>query len=146
MTSALVVGGTGIISTAIVRQLLARGVQVSVFNRGLRPSPAREGVRMIRGDRANASDFVLAFEGERFDVVYDMICYTAEDADASVHAFSGRCEQFVFCSSASSMAGRCRRASSSTSALHSNRPVTGGRAKSYASRHSCVPPNAGPSN
>jgi hypothetical protein len=28
------------------------------------------------------------------------ICYTPEDAEASVRAFGGRCEQFVFCSSA----------------------------------------------
>jgi len=100
MTSALVVGGTGIVSTAIVEQLLARGMQVSVFNRGLRSSRVREGVRLIRGDRANAAQFARAFEGERFDVVFDMICYTAEEAESSVQAFAGRCEQLVFCSSA----------------------------------------------
>jgi nucleoside-diphosphate-sugar epimerase len=100
MTSALVVGGTGVISTAIVEQLLARGVRVSVFNRGLRSSPVADEVRLIRGDRSNAQEFVRTFERERFDVVYDMICYTPEDAAASVQAFGGRCEQLVFCSSA----------------------------------------------
>lgn len=97
---ALVVGGTGVVSTGIVQQLLARGVQVSVFNRGLRSSSAGEGVRLIRGDRSNASDFARTFEHERFDVVYDMICYTAEHAEATAHAFAGRCEQLVLCSSA----------------------------------------------
>jgi len=97
---ALVVGGTGLVSTGIVQQLLARGAQVSVFNRGLRSPSVAEGVRLIRGDRANATDFARTFERERFDVVYDMICYTAEDAEASVGAFAGRCEQFVGCSSA----------------------------------------------
>jgi len=77
----LVVGGTGVVSTGIVQQLLVRGVQVSVFNRGLRPSPVADRVRLIRGDRAEASGFVQAFEREQFDVVYDMICYTAEDAE-----------------------------------------------------------------
>ena len=100
MTSALGVGGTGIVGAAIVRQLLARGVQVSVFNRGLRSSTPAGGVRLIRGDRANASELARAFEGERFDVVYDTICYLAEDAEASVKAFGGRCEQFVLLSSA----------------------------------------------
>lgn len=100
VTSALVVGGTGVVSTAIVQQLLARGVQVSVFNRGLRSSSRVDGVRLIRGDRTNALEFVRTFECERFDVVYDMICYTAEDAEASARAFAGRCEQFVLCSSA----------------------------------------------
>jgi nucleoside-diphosphate-sugar epimerase len=97
---ALVVGGTGLVSTGIVRQLLARGVHVSVFNRGLRSSSAADEVRLLRGDRADASEFVRTFESERFDVVYDMICYTADDAETSARAFAGRCEQFVLCSSA----------------------------------------------
>jgi len=97
---ALVVGGTGLVSTGIVQQLLVRGFQVSVFNRGLRPSSVRDRVRLIRGDRAEASGFVQAFEREQFDVVYDMICYKAEDAETSARAFAGRCEQFVLCSSA----------------------------------------------
>jgi nucleoside-diphosphate-sugar epimerase len=100
MMRALVVGGTGIVSTAIVQELLARGAQVAVFNRGLRSNRVPEGARVIRGDRTNASEFIGAFERERFDVVYDMICYTPENAEASVQAFGGRCAQFVFCSSA----------------------------------------------
>jgi len=97
---ALVVGGTGLVSAGVVQQLVARGIDVSVFNRGLRASGAGDTVRLIRGDRSDALEFARAFERERFDVVYDMICYTAEDAQASVRAFAGRCEQFVLCSSA----------------------------------------------
>jgi nucleoside-diphosphate-sugar epimerase len=89
VVKALVVGGTGVVSTGIVQQLLVRGVQVSVFNRGLRPSSVGDRVRLIRGDRAEASGFVQAFEREQFDVVYDMICYTAEDAETSARAFRG---------------------------------------------------------
>lgn len=55
---------------------------------------------MIRGDRSDVQAFARAFERERYDVVYDMICYTPEDAEASVRAFTERCEHFVFCSSA----------------------------------------------
>lgn len=97
---ALVLGGTGLVSTGIVRQLLARGVHVAVFNRGQRASTAGDGVRWIRGDRADTSAFVQTMERERFDVVYDMICYTADHAETSARAFAGRCEQFVLCSSA----------------------------------------------
>jgi nucleoside-diphosphate-sugar epimerase len=72
MTSALIVGGgTGVVSSAIVEQLRARGVQVSVFNRGLRWSRLGEYVRLIRGDRTNAAEFVRALEHARFDVGYD---------------------------------------------------------------------------
>src|SRR6266851_2805379 len=35
----------------------------------------------------------------RFDVVIDMICFRAEEAESDVRAFGGRCEQLQFCSS-----------------------------------------------
>jgi nucleoside-diphosphate-sugar epimerase len=100
MPTALIVGGTGLISTGIVKRLLARGMQVSVFNRGQRVKAPPEGVRLIQGDRDNVAEFTRTFERERFDVVFDMICYTPEQAEASVRAFAGRCEHFVFCSTA----------------------------------------------
>jgi nucleoside-diphosphate-sugar epimerase len=98
MLNALIVGGTGLISTGIVKQLLARGAQVAVYNRGKRANPVPEGVRRITGDRADTEAFVAAFQHERFDVVYDMICFSPAEAEASVRAFAGRCQQFVFCS------------------------------------------------
>jgi nucleoside-diphosphate-sugar epimerase len=98
MLNALIIGGTGLISTGIVKQLCARGAQVSVYNRGRRESTVPKGVRQLTGDRADVDAFVAAFAAERFDVVYDMICFSPADAEASVRAFAGRCEQFVFCS------------------------------------------------
>ena len=97
---ALVLGGTGLISTRVVRHLLARGVDVSVFNRGLRSSTLSSNVRLIRGDRDDTEAFAQAIADEHFDVVYDMICYTADHAAASARVFAGRCTQFVLCSSA----------------------------------------------
>jgi nucleoside-diphosphate-sugar epimerase len=100
MLNALIVGGTGLISTGITKQLLALGAKVTMYNRGLRQAVLPEGVRQIVGDRDDRKAFVQAFEQKRFDVVFDMICFTAEQAEDSVRAFRGRCEQFVFCSSA----------------------------------------------
>jgi len=98
MLNALVIGGTGLISTGIVKHLLARGAQVTVFNRGRREQAVPAGVRQISGDRADSNSLVATFAERRFDVVYDMICFSPEQAEASVRAFSGRCAQFVFCS------------------------------------------------
>lgn len=98
MFNALIVGGTGLISTGITRHLLARGAQVTMYNRGVSQTVLPAGVRHIVGDRGDRQAFVRAFESERFDVVFDMICYTPEQAEDSVRAFHGRCEQLVFCS------------------------------------------------
>jgi nucleoside-diphosphate-sugar epimerase len=69
-----------------------------MYNRGLRERALPEGVRQIVGDRSHADEFVATFAEQRFDVVYDMICFSPAEAEASVAAFSGRCAQFVFCS------------------------------------------------
>jgi nucleoside-diphosphate-sugar epimerase len=100
MLNALIVGGTGLISTGVTKHLLARGAKVTMFNRGLRQTVLPTGVRQIVGDRDDRNAFVQTFEQERFDVVFDMICFTPEQAEDSVRAFRGRCEQFVLCSTA----------------------------------------------
>jgi nucleoside-diphosphate-sugar epimerase len=98
MLNALIIGGTGLISTGIVKHLLARGARVTMYNRGRRERTLPEDVQQILGDRADSDSFVAAFAERHFDVVYDMICFSPEQAEASVRAFSGRCAQFVFCS------------------------------------------------
>lgn len=93
----LVIGGTGLISTGIVKHLLARGADVTVFNRGQR-APPPPNVKLSKGDRGNFAEFEKRFESERFDAVIDMVCFNAEQAESAVRAFGGRCEQFIFCS------------------------------------------------
>jgi len=93
----LIIGGTGLISTGIVKHLLARGADVTVFNRGQRAAPPPN-VKLIKGDRGNVAEFEKRFESERFDAVIDMVCFAAEQAESDVRAFGGRCEQFIFCS------------------------------------------------
>lgn len=97
MLKALIVGGTGLISTGIAEQLLARGAQVTVYNRGQRKSVLPASVRQITGNRDDAA-FIEASARESFDVIFDMICFNRSQAEASIQAFRGRCEQFVFCS------------------------------------------------
>jgi len=94
----LIVGGTGLISTGIVEHLLARGSDVTLFNRGKRTPRKASGFRSIVGDRDVATDFEERFANQRYDVVIDMICFSPSQADASVRAFGGRTEQLIFCS------------------------------------------------
>src|SRR5215813_4063406 len=47
----LVIGGTGLISTAIVQQLLDRGDGVTVFNRGQTPVRVQGPIEVVLGNR-----------------------------------------------------------------------------------------------
>jgi nucleoside-diphosphate-sugar epimerase len=95
----LILGGTGNISRQIVPVLLEQGHEVAVYNRGQREAELPDGVRRISGDRFDRPAFESQMAGERFDVVIDMICFTAEDAASTLRAFAGRTGQMVFTSS-----------------------------------------------
>jgi nucleoside-diphosphate-sugar epimerase len=86
-----------LISVGIIKHLLARGAEVTMFNRGQRPSTVPSDVKHLVGDR-NDKSFETFFKGRPFDVVMDMICFTPSQAEASVRAFGERCEHFIFCS------------------------------------------------
>src|SRR5579884_3954373 len=75
-----VVGGTGNISTGIVKALLGFGHEVTVFTRGQRESRLPFGVRYLTGDRKDRATFEAAMQAERFDAAIDMISFTEEDA------------------------------------------------------------------
>ncbi|MGH2347092.1 MAG: NAD-dependent epimerase/dehydratase family protein [Chloroflexota bacterium] len=99
-----VVGGTGNISTGIVKALLAFGHDVSVFNRGQRDSRLPEGVRYLHGDRQDRPAFEAAMQRERFDAAIDMISFTANDAASALRAFSGT-RHLIHCSTVCTYGG-----------------------------------------
>ena len=94
----LIIGGTGLISAPMTRQLLERDHSVTLFNRGKR-SEAPTGARQVIGDRTEYARFEARMrEMPPFDCVIDMICYAPEDAESLVRAFGGRVGQLVVCS------------------------------------------------
>ncbi|MBA3708385.1 MAG: NAD-dependent epimerase/dehydratase family protein [Planctomycetes bacterium] len=94
----LIIGGTGLISAGIVTHLIARGAEVSMYNRGARERTVPSEVALIQGDRNQGDAFAAEFRGRRYDAVIDMICFTPEQAEATVRTFGGRCEHLLFCS------------------------------------------------
>lgn len=95
----LIIGGTGLISTAITRFLLERGDRVTMYNRGTTPVCTPPGTHTILGDRKDFARFEQQMkDAETFDCVIDMICYLPEEAESDVRAFKGRSGQLIFCS------------------------------------------------
>lgn len=91
-----IIGGSGNISTSIVRVLLEKGHDVTCYNRG-KSGTLPAGVRLITGDRSQRAEFEQTMQKQNFDAVIDMICFTAEDARSDLRAFP-HVGHFVHCS------------------------------------------------
>lgn len=94
----LLIGGTGVISTSIVDQLLQRGDEVTLFNRGMTPRRFSGAVRQIQGSRWDYPAFEAEMAKHSFDVVIDMVAFAPENADSLLRAFTGRAKHLVVCS------------------------------------------------
>lgn len=95
----LLVGGTGLISSAIAESLLSRGDDLVIFNRGLAAPRPLGGIRQIIGDRYDAPSFIRSVRGAGpFDCIIDMIGYEPHDAASLVEAAQGTTGHLIFCS------------------------------------------------
>ena len=95
----LIIGGTGIISTGITRQLVERGDDVVLYNRGRSVSQVEGSYTTIIGNRKDFAAFEKQMqEAGIFDCVIDMFCFVPEEAESAVRAFKGRTGQYIFCS------------------------------------------------
>lgn len=93
----LLIGGTGLISTGITRQLVDAGHDVTCFTRGESEADLPESVSFVHGDRNDDADLQAAREEADPDCVIDMVCFAPEQAEGAVEVFDG-IEQYVFCS------------------------------------------------
>ena len=97
---ALFIGGTGLISSAVSRLAVERGIELSLLNRGQKGEFFPKGARQITADSRDPRAVKEALRGEDFDVVADWIAFTPAQAAQDVELFSGRTGQFFFISSA----------------------------------------------
>jgi nucleoside-diphosphate-sugar epimerase len=98
---ALFIGGTGLISSAVSRLAVERGIELTLLNRGQRGEFFPQGARQIIADNQDPRALKEALRGHTFDVVADWIAYTPAQAALDIELFFGRAGQFFFISSAS---------------------------------------------
>jgi len=98
---ALFIGGTGTISSAIVRQLAAQGCELYLLNRGNRNDNLPEGVHILQADINDEEKVTELTRGMTFDVVADFIAFHVGQVERDYRLFAGRTKQYIFISSAS---------------------------------------------
>ncbi len=97
----LVLGGTGFIGPFLVKQAVARGHQVTTFNRGKSDPKAFDGlpVEKLIGDRATGD--LKALEGRDFDAVIDVWPSYPKFVRQAIDVLADHSDQYLFISTIS---------------------------------------------
>ena len=101
----LIIGGTFYFGKHVVRLLLERGDQVTLFTRGRSRPDFWSDIRHILGDRRDSDDFTAKLSGKSFDAVIDQIAYRREDITATLCALRGNVGKYVLTSTISVYGG-----------------------------------------
>lgn len=99
---ALFIGGTGIISTAIVNRLVKElQWEVWLLNRGNRNNVIPEGVHQIIADIHDEADVSEKIGNLTFDTVCEFIGFRVQDVERDYRLFRDKTRQYIYISSAS---------------------------------------------
>jgi nucleoside-diphosphate-sugar epimerase len=97
----LIIGGTKYFGKLIVRRLLERGDQVTLYTRGNTRPEFWNQVESLLGDRRDHAAFETAVANRSFDAVIDQHAYTREDQESALRAFDGRVGRYLLTSTIS---------------------------------------------
>ena len=97
----LFIGGTGTISMAISKLLLAQGHTLYLVNRGNRNLDLSGDLIELKADINDEATVASAIKDLSFDAVADFIAFTPNQLERDYRLFKNKTKQFVFISSAS---------------------------------------------
>ncbi len=97
---ALLIGGTGIISTAVSSLAVSEGWDVTLLNRGNRSQWVPEGAHVLQADAGDPAALERALAGQTFDVVANFIGFLPQQIEPHIKLFAGRTGQYLYISSA----------------------------------------------
>ena len=99
---ALLIGGTGTISTEISRLAVKSGVDLFLLNRGNQRCKLEDvpGITYIQADISDEADVRRKLDSHVFDVVANFIIFTPDQAQRDIRLFSDITNQYIFISTA----------------------------------------------
>jgi nucleoside-diphosphate-sugar epimerase len=98
----LFIGGTGIISMAITKQLATNPkFELYLLNRGNRNGDLPSNVKIIKGDINNEQEIAEKIKDLSFDVVCNFIAFVPKHLERDFNLFKNKTKQYIFISSAS---------------------------------------------
>ena len=97
----LILGGTGFIGPHMVREMLRRGHEVTLFNRGRTNNALFPDLTTLKGDRNND---LGALQGGRWDVIVDNSGYVPRHVADSARLLADAADHYVYVSTISAYA------------------------------------------
>ncbi|MEI8095309.1 MAG: NAD-dependent epimerase/dehydratase family protein [Spirochaetales bacterium] len=97
----LMIGGTGIISSAVSDLLVQKGHHLTLLNRGASIRQVSAGAEVLKADIRDPASVRAVLGARKFDSVVDWLSFVPEHVAASLDLFEGRTGQYVYISSAS---------------------------------------------
>ncbi len=97
----LILGGNRFFGRRLVHILVEKGHEVTILNRGNLNEGLPSEIKYLKADRKDFQQMQSAIADRQWDLVYDQICYSAEEARAACELFRQRTQRYVFTSSES---------------------------------------------
>ncbi|SOC02685.1 nucleoside-diphosphate-sugar epimerase [Ureibacillus xyleni] len=101
MKKILVLGGTRFFGKRLVEVLIEEGFNITIATRGITPHLFGDRVQQIIVDRTDTETFKEIFENTSWDIVFDNICYSPNEALAACEVFKGKTKKYIFTSTLS---------------------------------------------
>ena len=97
----LLIGGTLYFGKMIVRSLLERGDDVTIYSRGNSRPEFWDECHHIIGDRTLYDEFASNLAGKKFAAVIDNLAFKVEDVQAVTRALKGNVGKYIVASTVS---------------------------------------------
>lgn len=101
MSNVLVLGGTRFFGKKLVEILVKEGHDVTIATRGNSPHPFGSCIKQIVVDRTSKEQLQEAVGNTQWDIVYDNICFSPNEAMEACEIFEGKTKKYVFTSTMS---------------------------------------------
>lgn len=95
MSKILVLGGTRFFGKRLVEHLIREREDVTILTRGNQADPFGDAVTRLQADRTDPAAIRNALGERTFDIVYDNIMFTPQEAEEAVALFAGRTNKFI---------------------------------------------------
>jgi len=99
----LVLGGTRFFGKKLVQLLIHEGHDVTIATRGNVQHSFGSNVKQVIVDRKDTESLRLAVGEEEWDIIYDNICFSSNEALASCEIFEGKTKKYILTSTLSTI-------------------------------------------